>query len=396
MSHHPLISSNSTKQRRTLRVLLGLIELHLQTGRPVGSQTLKEGGFGHLSSATLRNYFVSLETLGYLKQTHISGGRVPTDAAFKVYADEVLRQLQKDPPGPCALPDRCRLRDASELSGWIEGAALHLAERTKCCVALTLPRFASDSVAHIQFVPIGASRLLAILCTQLGLVHTVSLIATWSTDRRVRELAQEYCNWRINPHCKKPSLKPTQEHQFGHIHNEIMIQYLIEHSTSTHQRLILSGLSQLLHHEECNRAPIFAEFLTLLENKEGLQRLLAQLQNGEELAFWIGEALSPHFPGIGNCSISGASYSLHRGAVGAIALIGPVRLPYREIFTYLRETCKALSQQLTHCVYKYHIEVKSPAPTPAQGHLGTSRQNPLFERRALPCTTLRPPAHPST
>ncbi len=363
---------------------MGLIELYLQTGRPIGSQALKEGGFDHLSSATLRNYFVSLETMGYLKQAHISGGRVPTDAAFKVYAEEALREIQQSGPGHSSLPDQCKLEDARELNGWIEATAAKLAERTRCCVALTLPRFASDSVAQIQLVPISANRQLAILCTQLGLVHTVSLSAAWCSDRRIRELAQSYCNWRINPHCKKPALKPAHEQQFSQMHNEIMIQYLIEHSTPSHQRLMMTGLSQLLNHPECHHAPTFAKFLTLLENKEALRDLLAQLQNNEQIAFWIGEALAPHFQGITSCSLSGAAYYLHRGRVGAVALIGPVRLPFRELFAHLREACQTLSQQLTHCVYKHHIEVKPKSPGM---HPHKSSQVEPEVRPALPLPT---------
>ena len=60
------------KQRaeREREVLLGLVELYLLTGKPVGSNTLKENGFENISSATIRNYFASLEKEGYLMQQH--------------------------------------------------------------------------------------------------------------------------------------------------------------------------------------------------------------------------------------------------------------------------------------------------------------------------------------
>jgi heat-inducible transcriptional repressor len=78
------------KHDRERKVLIGLVEYFLTTGKPVGSNSLKEEGFEDLSSATIRNYFANLEEAGYLKQQHSSGGRIPTNLAYKLYANEYL------------------------------------------------------------------------------------------------------------------------------------------------------------------------------------------------------------------------------------------------------------------------------------------------------------------
>ena len=83
------IKKNSRKDRER-EVLLGLVDLYIREGKPIGSHTLQDEGFEHLSSATIRNYFSKLEVEGYLKQHHISGGRSPTDKAFRIYAEEML------------------------------------------------------------------------------------------------------------------------------------------------------------------------------------------------------------------------------------------------------------------------------------------------------------------
>ncbi len=74
------------KQDRERKVLLGLVDYYIKTGKPVGSNTLKEVGFEELSSATIRNYFANLEEEGYLSQSHSSGGRIPTNLAYRTYA----------------------------------------------------------------------------------------------------------------------------------------------------------------------------------------------------------------------------------------------------------------------------------------------------------------------
>lgn len=85
---------------RERKVLLGLVDYYIKTGKPVGSNTLKESGFGDLSSATIRNYFARLEEEGYLMQQHSSGGRIPTHSAYRIYAaeyqNETLTEVRED------------------------------------------------------------------------------------------------------------------------------------------------------------------------------------------------------------------------------------------------------------------------------------------------------------
>jgi len=75
------------KTAKEQAVLLGLVELYLLTGKPIGSNTLRDSGFHDISSATIRNYFTKLEAKGLLHQQHSSGGRVPTSTAYKLYAE---------------------------------------------------------------------------------------------------------------------------------------------------------------------------------------------------------------------------------------------------------------------------------------------------------------------
>ena len=88
----PVSIKRMGKHDRERRVLLGLVDYYIQTGKPVGSNTLKEAGFGDLSSATIRNYFAHLEEEGYLLQSHSSGGRIPTHLAYRVYAHAYARK----------------------------------------------------------------------------------------------------------------------------------------------------------------------------------------------------------------------------------------------------------------------------------------------------------------
>ena len=77
---------------RELQVLAAVIEEYVATAEPAGSQTLaKRYGLG-VSSATIRSTMSELEVKGYLFHPHTSAGRIPTDRAYRVYIDELMRQ----------------------------------------------------------------------------------------------------------------------------------------------------------------------------------------------------------------------------------------------------------------------------------------------------------------
>lgn len=75
---------------RQKQVLSAIVELYTETALPVGSQALLEHSDFGVSSATLRSDMVALEEAGYLYQPHTSAGRIPTDAGYRIYVEEMM------------------------------------------------------------------------------------------------------------------------------------------------------------------------------------------------------------------------------------------------------------------------------------------------------------------
>ena len=72
---------------RKAAILRAIVEEHISTAQPVGSQTIaRSRGLG-VSSATVRNDMTVLEREGYLVQPHTSAGRVPTDRGYRFFVD---------------------------------------------------------------------------------------------------------------------------------------------------------------------------------------------------------------------------------------------------------------------------------------------------------------------
>ena len=75
---------------RQAKILISVIEEYTKTGLPVGSSGLAEKYGFEVSPATLRNDMARLEELGFLYQPHTSAGRIPTDAGYKYFVEEVM------------------------------------------------------------------------------------------------------------------------------------------------------------------------------------------------------------------------------------------------------------------------------------------------------------------
>ncbi len=68
-----------------------IIEVYVETAKPVGSVLMSKKTDFDLSPATIRNEMGELEKYGYLAQLHTSGGRVPTDKAYRYYVDALIK-----------------------------------------------------------------------------------------------------------------------------------------------------------------------------------------------------------------------------------------------------------------------------------------------------------------
>ena len=78
--------------KRQEKILKLIVEKYIKEPIPVGSKVIsKQLG---CSSATVRNEMGELEKLGLLEKTHTSSGRVPSEAGYRYYVDNIM-ELKK-------------------------------------------------------------------------------------------------------------------------------------------------------------------------------------------------------------------------------------------------------------------------------------------------------------
>ena len=71
------------------QIFSAIVEHFIETAQPVGSKTIIVSYKFDVSPATVRNDMAELEEEGLIFQPHTSSGRVPTDAGYRLYVDEL-------------------------------------------------------------------------------------------------------------------------------------------------------------------------------------------------------------------------------------------------------------------------------------------------------------------
>lgn len=360
----PQAQKKSAKSERERKVLLSLIEHYIKTAKPVGSNTLKDVGFADLSSATIRNYFAHLDEEGYLIQQHTSGGRIPTNKAYRLFAQEQLEVPLGESHQHRDLFEELRTSDTKAIAAFLQSSTQKLSEATGLAAFLSAPKLEHDFITSIRFITLDSERFLAVLLTDFGEVITEVL----NIDHKLSSLATKriegYCNWRLTGHNKPENLSPEEE-EFGiKLYNELIVRYIVSYTQFDEEDIYRTGFSTLLSYPEFHDPALLADSLALFEHTAGMRLLLKDCSKHDAIRFWVGEDLKPYVPHAEpNCTVVAIPYYVGNQPVGAIGILGPTRLPYRHLYTTLTEFSESISQSLTNNLFKYKITLRQPKPS---------------------------------
>ena len=346
------------REEREQEVLIGLVKLYLLTGNPIGSNTLKENGFEHISSATIRNYFSNLEAQGMLTQQHSSGGRIPTSLAYKFYAKHYADSTEIDSES-LELIKKGLNQETKEIAQYLQNASELLSDLTQGAVFLSSPRFDQDLITDIRLISIDAKRCLCVMITDFGLIHTETLHTHTKLSNFSLKRIENYFHFRMTG-IDCPKLNSNEEKIATKFYNEILLRHIVNYSNFSSEDIYKTGFSKLIHFPEFRDLSVLASSLSIFENTGYMRTLLNQCMKTKELTFWIGNDLNHPVACNTYTTIIAVPYFIHDKPVGAFALLCPIRIPYPKIFGIMRGFSEVLSEMLKRSLYKYKITYRQP------------------------------------
>jgi len=354
-----MINGRSKKAEREFQVLMGLVELYLDTGKPIGSYTLHEHDFKKLSSATIRNYFAELEKQGFLRQPHSSGGRIPTNDAFRLYANENFAQTQLLPEVEEKLQPLANMQ-SKNIATYLQHAAETLSQATNLATFLSSVRFDHDFIQNIKLLNIDSQRVLAVIVTNFGQILTEVLAQENKLSSFALKRIEAFIGWKVKG-VDKPTFLSREEKKYAQkFYNEIVVRYLVRYSNFSDEDIFRTGFSRLLTYPEFNDPVALSAGLSLFENTSQMRLLLNDSAREGKLRFWIGQDLAPYAVSNQSCSVIAIPYFIGQTIVGSIGILGPCRLAYPAIFGALKYFSEVVSISLTKSLNLHKLSFRQP------------------------------------
>ena len=142
-------------------LLKALIESFISDGQPVGSSKLSKTSDIGISSATIRNVFVDLEDLGYIYSPHKSAGRVPTELAYRMFVDKMIKVQPVN--NNLIKKLKSNLTKDFERKNIVKNTNEILSNITGLAGIISLPTHKNIELKQIDFLKLSDNKILAIL-----------------------------------------------------------------------------------------------------------------------------------------------------------------------------------------------------------------------------------------
>lgn len=123
---------------RQKRILQLIVQEYSREARPISSKHIEERHHLPVSPATVRIEMQNLKEKGYLYQAHPSGGRIPTDKAYRFFVDELFVQEKKAQKRERAIQEEFErmLQEQTDPFEFIQEFSKELAEATNSFIGV--------------------------------------------------------------------------------------------------------------------------------------------------------------------------------------------------------------------------------------------------------------------
>jgi heat-inducible transcriptional repressor len=336
---------------RERQVLEAVIETYVQTAEPAGSRTIAQRYQLGLSPATIRNTMSDLEEKGFLYHPHTSAGRIPTDQAYRVYVDS----LMKPPRVGAAQAEQIR----EELTG--ERAAIDqiLARAAQVLGVLTnelgvavRPSLEEAILERLDLLQVSSERLLLVLALKSGVVRTIYVeVPSHMAPDAVAHVAVV-----LNERLAGLSLKEIRSSLADRLRDagadggggatdllNIFVQEAEElFDVPAPLGVVLGSTQPLAIQPEFATKERLQGLMEVTERRDLLREALAA-RGGEGLTITIGqEHLDPRLAPF-TLVTSSYRFGLLSGVIG---VMGPTRMPYDKIAALVEHTSRLVGELL--------------------------------------------------
>jgi heat-inducible transcriptional repressor len=328
---------------RELRVLEAVVQTYIETAEPAGSQTIaRRFGLG-VSPATIRSTMSELEDKGYLFHPHTSAGRIPTDRAYRVYVNEIMRLAPPSHEAQNTL--RTELAGSrSVVEEILRRAAQVLGILTQELGMAVAPALDEMVLERLELVQVSSERLLLVFNLGAGVVRTIFV----EVSSRLGESAVQDVARILNQRLAGLTLREIRGSITERLRDagsqsgggELLNIFIAEREEifdlAQPTTVVLGSAQMLADQPEFASNSRMRELIRLTERHDLLREALAARRR-HGLSITIG-AENPDAR-LSEFTLVTSSYETG-GVKGVIGVMGPTRMPYDKIIGLVEHTSR--------------------------------------------------------
>jgi len=330
----------SARQELILKLV---VDAYLASGKPVPSKEIAEEAEVEWGASTVRAELAALEAAGYLTHPHTSAGRVPTELGYRRHVD--LMMAAGGPPAGAKVELELR----REIDAAMRETTAALAQVTDLMALVTAPPETVAATIHrVEVLRLQPSRVMVVAIASNGAVAKRVFDFSGPVDPGLVEWASSYLNESlagmglgarmVAGKLADPELGPA-EAEFVATLATAFTELENEQSADA---LYTEGAARLLSEAHFADLPRADRLMTALEERATLLGMLRSALDQRSVFLWIGGE-NPR-PELRSVSVVGANYGLAHRNLGAVGVVGPLRMDYATAISSVRAAARELSR----------------------------------------------------
>lgn len=324
-------------------VLKIIVSEYIATAVPVASDTIFRNHKLGVSPATIRNDMAYLEGDGYIARPHTSSGSVPTDKGYRHYVESLAKESE--------LPteEQYRIRKLfreveEEFDRWLKLAAAIVARLVKNAALVTFPKPRQCRFKHVELVALHDFVALMVFVMSEAILKRQLLSFDESINQErltgfANKLNAAYSGLsRSEISAKKVELSPEEKQVM-----EVVLDMMVVEDEIEYDQPYLEGLRLMLGQPEFAEKDRMLSIMELMETQEWLRSAFPRWSSDLGVRIVIGEENRVETLRDLDLSLVFSRYGVPSGVGGAIGVIGPTRMDYRQAISAVNCMSEILS-----------------------------------------------------
>jgi heat-inducible transcriptional repressor len=324
-------------------ILRKVVETHVNLDQPVGSKWIAEQDDVPWGPSTVRAELARLEESGLLEHPHTSAGRVPTDRGYRHYVDQLLSEGRLPVPRkPLELTAMRRQVDDA-----MQATTEQLSQVTNLLAMVTAPPIETATIHRVEVLLLQPQVAMVVVITSTGGVTKRVISYDGPVDSGLVDWAASYLNEALGGMDVGSRMVGSKlaAPELGHRERAFLATLapaFTELEETSGSSLFMEGAARLLTEHRFQELSQIAGLMEVLEHRRALLGVLRASLTEPSVYLRIGEE-NPT-PALHTVSIVAANYGVARRNLGAVSVVGPVRMDYPRAIGAVREAARELSR----------------------------------------------------